>query len=65
MRKSKIVIQKLKSDGGTKNLYRVIKIINSKRLSLMDTDYEEDEIKSIIERFPTSYDYQIIQRQGV
>ena len=62
MKKAKIVIQKLRSGRKTgKNLYRVIKLVNSKRLSLMDTDYEEDEIKSIIERFPTSYDYQIIQ----
>lgn len=62
MRKAKIVIQKLRSGRKTsKTLYRVIKLVNSKRLSLMDTDYEEDEIKSIIERFPTSYEYQIIQ----
>ena len=62
MRKTKIVITRLKQRlPGCKPLYRVTKLINSKRLGLLDTDFEEDEIKRIIEGFPLNYEYQIIQ----
>ena len=62
MRKTKIVITRLKQRlPGNKPLYRITKLINSKRLGLLDTDFEEDEIKRIIEGFPQTYEYQIIQ----
>ena len=62
MRKTKIVITKLRKRlPGNKPLYRVTKLINSKRLSLLDTDFEEVEIQHIIDGFPLNYDYQIIQ----
>ena len=62
MRKTKIVITKLKQRlPGCKPLYKVTKLINCKRLDLLDTDFEEVEIKRIIEGFPQSYEYQIIQ----
>ena len=65
MRKTKIVITKLRKRlPGNRPLYRVTKLINSKRLGLLDIDFEEVEIKRIIEGFPSNYDYQIIQ-QGV
>ena len=62
MRKTKIVITKLKKRlPGHKPLYRVTKLINSKRLGLLDTDFEEVEIQRIIDGFPLNYEYQIIQ----
>ena len=54
-------IQKLKKNYRGKPLYRVTKLVNTKRLSLMDTDYEEDELKTILNSFPATYEYQIIQ----
>tara|TARA_B100001245_G_C22710381_1_gene345689 strand:+ start:335 stop:523 length:189 start_codon:yes stop_codon:yes gene_type:complete len=60
--KARITITKLKKRmPGGKPLYRVTKLVNSKRLSLMDTDYEEDELKTILNSFPATYEYQIIQ----
>ena len=60
-RNTKITIAKLKKTKSGRPLYRVMKIHNSMRLSLMDTDYEQDEIKKIIQSFPASYNYEVIQ----
>ena len=59
--KARITIQKLKKSYMGKPMYRVTKLVNTKRLSLMDTDYEEDELKIILNSFPATYEYQIIQ----
>tara|TARA_Y100000758_G_C15942057_1_gene382741 strand:+ start:381 stop:569 length:189 start_codon:yes stop_codon:yes gene_type:complete len=60
--KARITIHRLKKRlPNGKSLYRVTKLVNSKRLSLMDTDYEEDELKLILNSFPATYEYQIIQ----
>lgn len=60
--KARITITRLKKRMPSgKPLYRVTKLVNSKRLSLMDSDYEEDELKTILNSFPATYEYQIIQ----
>ena len=56
----KIVIQKLNKTPSGIQRYRVTKLVNSKRLSLMEQDYEEDEIQNVLNSLPASYDYQII-----
>lgn len=57
----KITIAKLAKTKSGRPLYRVMKISNSMRLSLMDSDYELDEIKTIINSFPTTYNYEVIR----
>ena len=57
----KITIAKLAVKKEGRPLYRVMKISNSMRLSLMDSDYELDEIKTIINSFPTTYNYEVIR----
>ena len=56
--KAKIVIQKLTNRKGIAR-YRVSKLINTRRLSLMEQVYEEDELKNILNSLPSNYDYQI------
>lgn len=59
--KSRITIQKLKKSYKGKSLYRVTKLVNSKRINLLDSDYEEDELKQLLNSFPATYEYQILQ----
>ena len=58
--KAKVIIQKLKKTKSGKPLYRVMKLINTRRLSLLGLDYEEDELQNILNGLPSNYDYQII-----
>ncbi len=58
--KAKIVITKLNKTKSGKPLYRVMKLINSRRLSLMEQDYEEDELQLMLSSLPMTFDYQII-----
>ena len=65
--KSKILIQKLSIGGSGIQRYRVTKLINSKRLNLLEQDYEEDELKQMLNSLPATFDYQInntIERKG-
>ncbi|SVA70937.1 uncharacterized protein METZ01_LOCUS123791 [marine metagenome] len=59
--KARITIQKLKKSYKGKSLYRVTKLVNSKRINLLDSDYEEDELKQLLNSFPATYEYQILQ----
>tara|TARA_Y100001938_G_C7945668_1_gene356628 strand:+ start:262 stop:465 length:204 start_codon:yes stop_codon:yes gene_type:complete len=58
--KAKVVISKLNKTKSGKSIYRVMKLINTRRLSLLEQDYEEDEIQNVLNSLPASYDYQII-----
>lgn len=58
--KAKIVITKLNKTKSGKPIYRVSKLINTRRLSLLGQDYEEDELQNILNSLPSNYDYQII-----
>ena len=58
--KAKIVISKMNKTKSGKSIYRVMKLINTRRLSLLEQDYEEDEIQNVLNSLPSSYDYQII-----
>ena len=58
--KAKIVITKLNKTKSGRPIYSVSKLINTRRLSLLGQDYEEDELQNILNGLPTSYDYQII-----
>tara|TARA_Y100001934_G_C12286905_1_gene742770 strand:- start:1092 stop:1295 length:204 start_codon:yes stop_codon:yes gene_type:complete len=58
--KAKVVISKLNKTKSGKPIYRVMKLINTRRLSLLEQDYEEDEIQNVLNSLPASYDYQII-----
>ena len=55
----KIVIQKLNKTPSGIQRYRVTKLVNSKRLSLMEQDYEEDELQQMLRSLPMSFDYHI------
>ena len=57
--RAKIVISKLNKTKSGKPLYRVMKLINSRRLSLMEQDYEEDELQLMLSSLPMSFEYQI------
>ncbi len=57
--KTKILIQKLPKTKSGIQRYRVTKLINSRRLSLMEQDYEEDELQQMLSGLPMSFDYQI------
>ena len=59
MGKVKILIQKLPKTKSGIQRYRVTKLINSRRLSLMEQDYEEDELQQMLSSLPMSFDYQI------
>ena len=56
----KIVIQKLNKTSSGIQRYRITKLVNTKRLSLMEQDYEEDELQQMLRSLPMSFDYQII-----
>ena len=58
--KAKVVISKLNKTKSGKSIYRVMKLINTRRLSLLEQDYEEDEIQNVLNSLPASYDDQII-----
>ena len=58
--KSKVIISKLNKTKSGRPIYRVMKLINTRRLSLLGQDYEEDEIQNELNSLPSSYDYQII-----
>ena len=57
--KEKILIQKLPKTKSGIQRYRVTKLINTRRLSLMEQDYEEDELQQMLCSLPMSFDYQI------
>jgi len=57
--KVKILIQKLKKTKSGIQRYRVTKLINTRRLSLMEQDYEEDELQQMLSGLPMNFDYQI------
>ena len=57
--KVKILIQKLKKTKSGIQRYRVTKLINTRRLSLMEQDYEEDELQQMLSGLPMSFEYQI------
>jgi hypothetical protein len=57
--KSKILIQKLNKTPSGIQRYRVTKLINSKRLNLLEQDYEEDELKQMLNSLPSTFEYQI------
>ena len=57
--KVKILIQKLPKTKSGIQRYRVTKLINTRRLSLMEQDYEEDELQQMLCSLPMSFDYQI------
>ena len=56
----KIVIQKLNKTSSGIQRYRITKLVNTKRLSLLEQDYEEDELQQMLSSLPGSFDYQII-----
>ena len=56
----KIVIQKLNKTPSGIQRYRITKLVNTKRLSLLEQDYEEDELQQILNSLSATYDYQII-----
>ena len=58
--KAKIVISKMNKTKSGRPIYRVMKLINTRRLSLLEQDYEEYEIQNVLNSLPSSYDYQII-----
>ncbi len=58
--KAKVVITKLNKTKNGRPIYRVSKLINTRRLSLLGQDYEEDEIKNVLDSLPSNYEYQII-----
>ena len=55
----KIVIQKLNKTPSGIQRYRITKLVNTKRLSLLEQDYEEDELQQMLSSLPMSFDYQI------
>lgn len=56
----KIVIQKLQKTPSGRQRYRITKLVNSRRLSLLEQDYEEDELHQLLCDLSSSFDYQII-----
>ena len=56
----KIVIQKLNKTPSGIQRYRITKLVKTKRLSLLEQDYEDDELQQMLSRLPGSVDYQII-----
>ena len=57
--KIKILIQKLPETKSGIQRYRVTKLINTRRLNLMEQDYEEDELQQMLCSLPMTFDYQI------
>ena len=58
--KAKIIISKMNKSKKGKPIYRVIKLINTRRISLLEKDYEQNEIQNVLCSLPSNYDYQII-----
>ena len=57
--RAKLTIQKLPKTKSGIVRYRITKMVNTKRLSLMEQDYEEDELQQMLCSLPMSFDYQI------
>ena len=57
--RAKLTIQKLPITKKGIVRYRITKMVNTKRLSLMEQDYEEDELQQMLCSLPMSFDYQI------
>ena len=57
--RAKLTIQKLPKTKSGIVRYRITKMVNTKRLSLMEQDYEEDELQQMLCSLPMSFYYQI------
>jgi len=57
--RAKLTIQKLPKTVSGIQRYRITKLVNTKRLSLMEQDYEEDELHQMLSSLPGNFDYQI------
>ena len=62
----KLIIEKIQ-DKKTygKDMYKVVKLIDSHRLSLLNTQFDEPSMLRYLQALPPSYNYEIKNKTGV
>ena len=62
----KLMIEKIynKQQMG-KDMYKVVKLIDSHRLSLLETRFDEPSMLRYIQSLPNTYNYEIKNKTGV
>jgi len=62
----KLIIEKTQ-DKKTygKDMYKVVKLIDSYRLSLLETQFDEPSMRRYLQGLPNNYNYEIKNKTGV
>jgi len=62
----KLIIEKTQ-DKKTygKDMYKVVKLIDSYRLSLLETQFDEPSMRRYLQGLPLNYNYEIKNKTGV
>ena len=62
----KLMIEKIKDKKVYgKDMYKVVKLIDSHRLSLLNTKFDEPSMLRYIQSIPNTYNYEIKNKTGV
>jgi hypothetical protein len=61
----KIIIEKKYDKDYRKTMYKVVKLINSDRLHLLNMRYDEPSMLRYIKALPATYSYEIKNKMGV
>jgi hypothetical protein len=48
-----------------KDMYKVVKLVDSQRLSLLETQFDEPSMKRFLQGLPNTYKYEIKNKTGV
>ena len=59
---SKLIIEKKYDKDYCKNMYKVVKLIDSDRLHLLNMQYDEPSMKRFLQSLPATYKYEINKR---
>jgi len=62
----KLMIEKIKDKKVYgKDMYKVVKLVDSQRLSLLETQFDETSMKRFLQGLPNTYKYEIKNKTGV
>jgi len=61
----KIIIEKKYDKDYRKTMYKVVKLINSDRLHLLNMQYDEPSMLRYIKALPATYSYEVNNKMGV
>ena len=62
----KLIIEKIQNKKTYgKDMYKVVKLIDSHRLSLLETKFDEPSMLRYLQGLPNTYNYEIRNKTGV